>query len=243
MGALILTSGLALLTHSLPFLGQGAASSLGGYLGEVVTPSLPLVASWEAPAEPSGPSPEGAFAVGRQSELEAENARLRKLLKAPLHKPSRSPVAADVVARDPRGWMSALTLNVGTDDGIAVSMPVTDGTNLIGLVDRVEARRCHVRLFTDSKTVVAARVRNSRGSGVAVGAGLDRMDLRYLDPDSGVKKGDWVVTSGQDKTYPPGLRLGWVDTVRQESGQNTLTAVVRPGMNIHQLQNVLVLRR
>ena len=41
MGALILTAGLALLTHSLPFLGQGAASQLEGYLGGLVTPSLP----------------------------------------------------------------------------------------------------------------------------------------------------------------------------------------------------------
>ncbi len=245
MGALILTAGLALLTQSLPALGQGVAGHLEGYLGGMLTPSVPLVATWDEQAQqPSKAlSAQSSFQGRRMSELEAENARLRKMLKAPLNKQARDPIAGDVVARDPRGWMRSMTLNVGSAEGVEPGMAVTDGVNLVGLVDKVESRRSQVRLFTDAKSVVAARVRLTRGSGVAVGTGLDRLEMRYLDPDSGVRRGDWVVTSGLDRTYPPGLKLGWVSEVTQPSGQNTLTAVVQPAMNIHQLQNVLVLRR
>lgn len=244
-GALVLTAGLALLTQSLPTLGQGVAGHLEGYLGGMLTPRVPLVAAWDEKAQqPSTvPSPQASFQGRRMAELEAENARLRKMLKAPLNKPARAPIAADVVARDPRGWMSSMTLNVGSAEGVEPGMAVTDGVNLVGLVDQVETGRSRVRLFTDAKSVVAARIRKTRGSGVAVGMGLDRLEMRYLDPDSGVKRGDWVVTSGLDRVYPPGLKLGWVSEVTQPSGQNTLTAVVQPAMNIHQLQNVLVLRR
>ena len=139
--------------------------------------------------------------------------------------------------------MSSLTLNVGTSDGVEKGMAVTDGSNLVGLVEKVEQSRAKVRLFTDPKAVTAARVPHTRGSGVVIGAGLDGLEMRYLDPDAGVKKGDWVVTSGLDRTYPAGLKLGWVSEVSQPSGQNTLTAHLTPGMNIHQLQHVLVLRR
>ena len=243
LGGLVLLSGLALLTHSLPTVGQQMAGQLEQRLGVALTPSAPLLPTWSAAAADTGPSAEATFQGRQKAELEAENARLRKMLKAPLFKPSRDPIAADVVARDPNGWMTALSLNVGSQDGVKPGMAVTDGSNLVGLVDRVDLANCQVRLFTDDKAVVAARIRKSRGSGVAVGTGSDRMEMRYLDPDSGVRKGDWVVTSGLDKVYPPGLKLGWVAEVSQPSGQNSLTAVVQPAMNIHQLQQVLVLRR
>jgi rod shape-determining protein MreC len=181
--------------------------------------------------------------ASQQSEVEKENARLRKLLKAPTARPGFSPVAADVVARDPRGWMSSLTLNVGQSAGIKAGMTVTDGTNLVGQVSRVDGERCQVRLFTDAKAVVAGRIPKKRGSGVVVGSGAGEVEMRYLDPDSGVKPGDWVVTSGQDEAFPPGIKLGWVSKVTQPSGQNTFNATIHPGMNVHQLQNVLVLRR
>ena len=241
LGALFLSVGLAFSAQSLPILKQATASSAESYLGTAFTPSVPIASAfggWGEKDPNATPSVES-----ESSELQAENNRLRKMLKAPLAKPALRPIAADVVARDPRGWMSSLTLNVGSNDGIAVGQAVTDGTNLIGRISRAEATRSQVRLLTDSKAVVAGKVSEKRGSGVVVGLGGDQIEMRYLDPDSGVKQGDWVVTSGHDEAFPPGIKVGWVSDVTQPSGQNTFTAVIRPGMNIHQLQNVLVLRR
>ncbi len=234
LGALALSVALAFTAPALPLLNLSGAG-----LGAALTPSATL--GWGAPGAGAAALP--LALKSERSELEAENQRLRKLLKAPLQKASYSPVAADVVARDPRGWMSRLTLNMGSNDGLAVGMPVTDGTNLVGLLSRVEPNRSQVRLFTDGQAVVAARVPKKKGSGVVVGGGSGTVEMRYLDPDSGVRAGDWIVTTGQDETYPPGLKIGWVRSVTQPSGQNSLLAVVQPGMNIHELQNVLVLRK
>jgi rod shape-determining protein MreB len=242
LGGLILSVALAFSAQSLPMLGQGAASAADIYLGAAFTPSIPLASSFGGWG---GADPNALPIVvdSEQSELKAENNRLRKLLKAPLAKRSFKPIAADVVARDPRGWMSTLTLNVGENDDIRVGMTVTDGTNLVGQISRVEATRSQVRLFTDSKAVVAGKVPKKKGSGVVVGSGGDDVEMRYLDPDSGVEEGDWVVTSGHDEAFPAGIKLGWVTRVGQPSGQNTFSATIQPGMNVHQLQNVLVLRR
>jgi hypothetical protein len=242
LGALFLTAAIAFAGQSIPLLSQGAASSVDSYLGAAMTPSLPLASSWGGWSG-GDPTAVSTAVAAHQTEVEQENARLRKLLKAPLARKGFDPIAADVVARDPRGWMSSLTLNVGESDGIAVGMTVTDGRNLVGQVQRVESNRCQVRLFTDDKAVVAGRVPKKKGSGVVVGTGADDVELRYLDPDSGVKAGDWVVTSGHDEAFPPGIKLGWVTKVTQPAGQNTFTASIQPGMNVHQLQNVLVLRK
>lgn len=242
LGALFLSVALAFSAQSLPALSMGAASGMDSYLGAALTPSVPLAASFGGWGAPSAAA--AAIVVdSEQSELKAENNRLRKMLKAPLAKASFKPVAADVVARDPRGWMSSLTLNVGANDDVAVGMTVTDGINLVGQISRVEPTRSQVRLFTDSQAVVAGKVEMKKGSGVVVGTGSGNVEMRYLDPDSGVKAGDWVVTSGHDDAFPAGIKLGWVSRVGQPSGQNTYTAVIQPGMNVHQLQNVLVLRR
>jgi rod shape-determining protein MreB len=242
LGGLFLSVALAFSAQSLPWLSQGATGSVDSYLGAALTPAVPLASTfggWEA-----GPSSNAPVVVESQrSELESENNRLRKMLKAPLAKPVFKPIAADVVARDPRGWMSTLTLNVGHNDDIAVGMTVTDGTNLVGRISKVEATRSQVRLFTDSKAVVAGKVAKKKGSGVVVGTGADDVEMRYLDPDSGVSQGDWIITSGHDEAFPAGIKLGWVTKVSQPSGQNTYTATIQPGMNVHQLQNVLVLRR
>lgn len=234
IGALVLTVALAFSAQSLPLLELSSAQ-----LGASLTPAASL--GWGAPSPGAAALP--VALQSERSELESENQRLRKLLKAPLHKASYNPIVADVVARDPRGWMSQLTLNLGSDDGLAVGMTVTDGTNLVGQLSRVEPGRSQVRLFTDAQAVVAARVPKKKGSGVLVGSGAGTVEMRYLDPDSGVRAGDWIVTSGQDEAFPPGLKVGWVRAVSQPSGQNSLLAVVQPGMNIHQLQNVLVLRK
>jgi rod shape-determining protein MreB len=242
LGALILTVGLAFSVQSLPGLAAGATNGgVESALGSAFTPAIPLAAhfgGWTPVAGAAAP-----VIDSERSELEAENNRLRKLLKAPHARPKFSALAADVVARNPRGWMSTLTLNVGANDGVAVGMPVTDGTNLVGQISRVDPGRSQVRLFTDSKAVVAGKVVGKKGSGVVVGTGLDDVEMRYLDPDSGVKAGDWVVTSGHDEAFPAGIRLGWVLRVSQPSGQNTFTATLQPGMNVHHLQNVLVLRK
>ncbi len=240
LGLLFLAGAVAFAAHSAPLLGQGAMSSIDSYLGSAFTPSASLSQGWGW--QPPAPVDVRASMHQQESELEKENARLRKLLKAPLAKPSYQPIAADVVARDPRGWMSTLTLNVGKDRGIAVGMTVTDGTHLVGRVSRVENARAQVRLFTDSKAVVAGKLAQRKASGVLVGKGQDDLEMRYLDPDSGVKTGDWVVTSGHDGLFPSGLKIGWVTNVTQPSGQNTLSAVIQPAINIHHLDNVLVLK-
>lgn len=242
LGALMLSVALAFSAQSLPILSMGAATPVDAYLGAALTPSIPLAASFGGWGAPSG-SAAPIVVDSEQSELKAENARLRKMLKAPLAKASFKPIAADVVARDPRGWMSSLTLNVGANDDVAVGMTVTDGTNLVGQISRVEPTRSQVRLFTDNQAVVAGKVPRKKGSGVVVGTGADDVEMRYLDPDSGVKAGDWIVTSGHDDAFPAGIKLGWVTRVGQPSGQNTFTATIQPAMNVHQLQNVLVLRR
>jgi rod shape-determining protein MreB len=245
LGALLLTSALAFAANSAPQLQHGASTTLDHYLSGVVTPSAPVAEGWGW-HEPDVAATED-IEQKRRDQLEKENARLRELLKAPKKKKGvktafRSSVVADVVARDPRGWMSTLTLNVGTKHGVNKGMTVSDGKNLVGQVTKVQKDRCQVRLFTDSKAVVAGTLKGRKASGVVVGKGANTVEMRYLDPDAGVKKGDWVLTSGHDGVFPPGIRLGKVAKVQQDAEKNYLAATIKPSIDVSNLENVVVLK-
>lgn len=244
LGALVLTAALAFSANSAPQLQQGAATTLDHYLSGLVTPSAPVAEGWGWHSPDAVDTAE--LQARRRDQLERENARLRNLLNAPGKKngPSalKNSVVADVVARDPRGWMSTLTLNVGAEQGIKAGMAVSDGTNLVGQVYKVQRERCQVRLFTDAKAVVAGKLKGRKASGVVVGKGENLVEMRYLDPDSGVKKGDYVVTSGHDGVFPAGMVLGVIERIQQPSEKNYLAAVVKPSVDIGNLENVVVLK-
>lgn len=241
LGMLLLTSVFAFGASSAPQLQQGAFTSIDQFLGSSITPSAPIAEGWGWHAPDTADTK--AFEAARQAHVDQENRKLRKLLRIQAKTGGgRDTVVADVVARDPRGWMSALTLNVGSENGISEGMAVSDGNNLVGQVARVQGNRCQVRLFTDSKAVVAGKLKSAKASGVVVGSGSHELEMRYLDPDAGVKSGDWVLTSGHDGVFPAGIKVGKVVRVHQPSEQNYLAAVIKPAVDVNNLENVLVVR-
>ncbi len=67
-------------------------------------------------------------------------------------------VIAQVVGEAPSNFQNTVEITVGTRDGIAVGMPVTDGAGLIGKVTKVYPDRSVVMLITDPQFSVQAQV-------------------------------------------------------------------------------------
>jgi len=67
-------------------------------------------------------------------------------------------VIATVVGEAPSNFQNTIEISVGTRDGVAVGMPVTDGAGLIGKVTKVYPDRSVVMLITDPQFSVQAQV-------------------------------------------------------------------------------------
>src|SRR4051812_21181764 len=67
-------------------------------------------------------------------------------------------VFAQVVGGAPSNFQNTVEITVGTRDGVAVGMPVTDGAGLIGKVTKVYPDRSVVMLITDPQFSVQAQV-------------------------------------------------------------------------------------
>ncbi len=96
------------------------------------------------------------------AEIEAQTAitKFYELLKlyrlTSVH--SYKSVIALVVGEAPSNFQNTVEITVGTRDGIAVGMPVTDGAGLIGKVTKVYPDRSVVMLITDPQFSVQAQV-------------------------------------------------------------------------------------
>jgi len=173
-----------------------------------------------------------------------ENERLKKLLDFTKDVSYKS-IPARVVARDPSVWFNTLVINRGTLDGVDLDMPVVTPDGIVGRIVGVGPVSSQVMLLTDERSAAGAVV-GQLGSSNAIGSvrgygknGL--LEMRYVSGLETVSVGDYVVTTGQDKIYPPGLNVGAVVEVKQGTTTTPHTIYVRPGARLDSLQEVAVL--
>jgi rod shape-determining protein MreC len=190
-------------------------------------------------------------AVAGQAAIN-ENAQLRELVEL-----DRSPVLAystfeqvtgRVIARSPTVWHSAVTIDVGREDGVRVDDPVVSGDGLVGLVASVQGGSSQVTLLTDHTSAVSARVLPGGAQGVVrpdVGD-PDDLILDFIKSARNIGAGQAVVTAGWraaelSSLYPAHLPIGEVteaSIVDQEASQQVH---LRPYADLANLDIVQVL--
>src|SRR4051812_4720938 len=111
-------------------------------------------------------------------------------------------VFAQVVGEAPSNFQNTVEITVGTRDGVAVGMPVTDGAGLIGKVTKVYPDRSVVMLITDPQFSVQAQVLSTVDPDDAVattttGPSNTAISGRSLDPTTSTS------TSTTTTTTPP----------------------------------------
>ena len=154
-------------------------------------------------------------------------------------------VVARVVSGPRSNFSHAVQIDKGSDDGLAVGMPVATGAGLAGRITQVSANSATVDLITDPEIRVGVRLASTGDLGTARGQG--RGDPLVVDSSIGprveIAAGEGVVTSGVDRSvYPPGIPVGTVKTSRSGSGGLALELVVEPSVDFDRLSYLTVLQ-
>jgi len=176
----------------------------------------------------------------------AETEHLRSLLNLSEQSEIKN-VPARVIARDPSVWFNTITINRGSSSGIAVNMPVVSGGGIVGRVITVSPWASQVMLITDEKAGAGAVVGQLGQSG-ALGSirgradlGVALIEMRYVSGLEKVENGDYVMTTGQDGIYPPGLNVGRVVEVKNGTATQAHQILIQPGAQLDHLEEVAVL--
>ncbi|MGO9319663.1 MAG: rod shape-determining protein MreC [Solirubrobacteraceae bacterium] len=155
------------------------------------------------------------------------------------------PVTATVVGKNPELWYSTVNIDKGESAGVRVNDPVINEEGLVGRVAAVVGDGAQVDLITDSSMGVSARIGTGTATGLVQPKVGDPNDLLlgYLPGNTQANSGEYVVTSGSvaggESLYPPGLIVGQVTSVNEESAYKSVN--VHPIANLHDLDIVQVL--
>jgi rod shape-determining protein MreC len=166
---------------------------------------------------------------------------------------SYQPVSAEVIARDPSLWWQTVTIDVGSDNGVAPNDPVTGDGALVGKVTTVDSTVSIVTLITDHTFGVVAEVLPGGYQGIlepAVG-NPDGLLLQDLPSHAPIQQGDQVTTAGftdpsnpiLTSLYPAALPIGTVSNANQNQLLNNQQVTVSPQANLRHLSTVQVLTR
>lgn len=184
------------------------------------------------------------LALRKAREAAAENERLKALLNLK-EQTGYEQVAARVIARDASMWFNTIIINRGSSAGVALNMPVVAAEGIVGRVIAVSPWTAQVMLITDEKAAAGAiigQLGESGAFGSVRGLGNSGLvEMRYVSGQQKVAVGDYVLTTGQDGIYPPGLNVGAVVDVKPGTATQPHQIYLRPSAHLDQLAEVAVL--
>jgi len=174
-------------------------------------------------------------------EVVQENARLEKLLEFK-RRLVYSSVAARVIGRNPSNWNASMIIDKGSEDGLALGMPVVSNLGVVGKIAEISARKSKVVLLTDPQFAVAALVQRPRESGLITGTLQGVLRMRYINEGARIRIGDTVITSKLSTAFPEGLVIGEVIRVEDNLRSSSVECLIRPAVNLSSVEEVLVIR-
>ncbi len=213
-----------------------------------------------------GEARENQELAAQASRLQQENDRLRELLDGDRDAYEYGPLA-QVVAPVGDQFTERISINVGTNDGIAPEQPVVVGNNtLVGrTTSNVTRNQAEVMLITDQSFAAGVRVvppaefdpstgevaATDPESEASYGEGLLKTDwegtlgVDFVNLGATVEQGFFVVTSGRagerELLFPPGLYVGTVEAVSSRDIDQYKNIVVDPVANADDLEELRVI--
>ena len=182
----------------------------------------------------------------RQADAyQRENQRLRNLLDLSTVREDFKLVDGYIIAKSSTDWSSTITINKGTNAGIAEDMcVVTANHEVVGIVTEAGPDYAVVKTILDSALEVSATIASSGYSGMVKGGYTDgrkdMMRMDYLPSSAIIRNNDQVVTSGST-VYPRDLIIGHVvDAGFGDTGVAKFAMLV-PAVDFGRLEQVFVL--
>jgi rod shape-determining protein MreC len=157
-------------------------------------------------------------------------------------------VAAAIVAREPAEFRRAVTIDRGSDEGVAIGdVVIAAGGALVGRVVEVGPNFATVTLLTDGTSIVIGQLVSSAATGEVVGQLGGALTMTKIDSGEQIQLGEEVVTAGIEigggirSPYPKGLLVGQVIDVRRDANDVVQTAFLEPAASFDRLEYVLVI--
>lgn len=157
-------------------------------------------------------------------------------------------VAARVIGRETLPTIRMVTLDKGTDDGLALGdVVIVQGGALAGRVTDIGPTFAKVTLLSDSSLVVIGQLLTSSETGEISGEAGGVLVMKNIDAGVAVSLDEEVYTAGLElaggirSPYPRGLVIGTVVDVQRDATDVVQTAFIQPAANLAGFSLALVI--
>jgi rod shape-determining protein MreC len=154
------------------------------------------------------------------------------------HTPSKT-LAATIIATGAGSNSKVVFVDRGTVSGVQRGMAVVTPDGIVGKVIAAYPTASQVLLITDADFAAGIVTEKGQVHGTLKGQGTPQCKVDYVAFEEKVESGEWVYTSGDDRIFPRGFRVGVVKAVRP--GQPFKEILVEPSGMQHGLEDVLIL--
>jgi rod shape-determining protein MreC len=183
---------------------------------------------------------ESKMEIGRYIEAEKASQRLKRLLEMKTYL-THPVVTAEVVGLDPSGWYKTIIINRGTNDGVGKGMPVISPDGVVGQIVTASYEYAKVMLMIDRSNAIDALIQRNRTRGIVEGESEGLCRFKYVVRKAELQVGDVVVSSGLDRIFPKGLRIGTVESIAKTESGIFQDVKVAPFVDFDRLEEVLVI--
>lgn len=154
-------------------------------------------------------------------------------------------IGARIIMGGSSNWFDNFVINKGENDGITVNMNIMAGSGLVGRVVETGPNWAQITTIIDDTSNVSATVL-STSDNLIVNGDLEMMENGYIrfsqlvDSDNKVAVGDKVVTSDISDRYLPGILIGYISYIEEDSNNLTKSGYITPAVDFEHLSEVLV---
>ncbi len=131
---------------------------------------------------------------------------------------------SEVIRRDPVNWYESFAINKGSDDGVEAgagvfTIAVINGEPVsvfAGIVSEVSRHQSVVRTIMNSSMRFSVRLPEANAVGF-INADGQAGSINFLPGDRSYRIGEEIVTTGFEKAVPPGVMVGYLESLESHN--------------------------
>ena len=153
-------------------------------------------------------------------------------------------IPAYIIQKDISNYSENMIINVGSNDGIEVNMPVISDQGLVGHIISVTETTSKVETIIDTASTTSCVITTSRDMMIARGTIAEKATLKatFIPTEATILEGDKVETSGLGGIYPKGIHIGTIKKVINTKNITDRYAMIETAVNFSKLETVLVIK-
>lgn len=151
-------------------------------------------------------------------------------------------LAAQVIGTSGTDLSRVIYIDRGAKDGVAAGMAVITPDGVVGKVSRADSRTSQVLLISDPSSGAGVLLERQRLNGVLKGTASGIPEIQNVMSDEKIQVGDSVITTGGDRVFPKGLKVGTVASVSPDFERDPFLSIkIKPAADLRRLEEVLVI--